>query len=253
MIGRAGLLSGWPEPVRQKAIDLVKDVEPTTGYLPLYDISNAEAAARMAAATVTKTVCTFCGVGCSFDVWTRGREILKVQPQNEGPANSISTCVKGKFGWDFVNAQDRLTRPLVRDGRRFREVSWEEALDVIAERLSATVRDHGSDATSVIGSSKATNEESYLTQKLARQVLGTHNTDNCSRYCQAPATEGLWRTVGYGGDAGSISDIERAELVLIVGSDTAEAHPVIAARIRRAQKSGGHRLIVADLRRHEMA
>lgn len=253
MIGRAGLLSGWPEPVRQKAIDLVKDVEPTTGYLPLYDISNAEAAARMAATTVTKTVCTFCGVGCSFDVWTRGREILKVQPQNEGPANSISTCVKGKFGWDFVNAQDRLTRPLVRDGRRFREVSWEEALDVIAERLSATVRDHGSDATSVIGSSKATNEESYLTQKLARQVLGTHNTDNCSRYCQAPATEGLWRTVGYGGDAGSISDIERAELVLIVGSNTADAHPVIAARIRRAQKSGGHRLIVADLRRHEMA
>lgn len=253
MLGRAGLFTGWPEQARQPTIDLVKAVEPTTGFLPLYVLSNAESQARMAATTVTKTVCTYCGVGCSFDVWTRGREILKVQPQAEGPANSISTCVKGKFGWDHINAEDRLTRPLIRDGSRFREATWDEALDVIAARLRATIDGHGPDAVAVIGSSKATNEESYLTQKLARQVIGTHNTDNCSRYCQAPATEGLWRTVGYGGDAGSISDIERASLVLIVGSNTADSHPVIAARIRRAQKLYGHKIIVADLRRHDMA
>ena len=253
MVGRAGLFTDWPEDTWHASIDLVKAVEPTTGYGPLYALSDAEATARQAATERTKTVCTYCGVGCSFDVETRGREILRVQPQHEAPANSISTCVKGKFGWDFVNAEDRLTRPLVRRGARFVEVPWEEALDEIARRLTEIIDEDGPDAVAVIGSSKTTNEESYLTQKLARQVIGTHNTDNCSRYCQAPATEGLWRTVGYGGDAGSISDMERAELALVVGSNTSESHPVIAARLKRAQKLNGQQHVVADLREHEMA
>ena len=253
MLGRHGLFTAWPGDVREQAIDLVKAIEPTTGYGPLYAVSDAEAKARTATTSRTKTVCTYCGVGCSFEVETHGREILRIQPSEDGPANSISTCVKGKFGWDHINAEDRLTLPLVRDGHRFREVSWEEAFDVVATRLREIVEESGSDSVSVVGSSKATNEESYLTQKLARQVIGTHNTDNCSRYCQAPATQGLWRTVGYGGDAGSISDMERAELVLVVGSNTSESHPVIAARLRRAQKLGGHQIVVADLRRHELA
>jgi formate dehydrogenase major subunit len=253
MLGRHGLFTDWPGDVRDLAIDVVKEVEPTTGYGPLYALSDLEATARMSTTRRTKTVCTYCGVGCSFDVETRGREVLRVQPRHEGPANSISTCVKGKFGWDHVNAADRLTKPLMRRGHRFVEVTWEEALDEVALRLGAIIDEHGPDAIGVIGSSKATNEESYLTQKLARQVIGTHNTDNCSRYCQAPATNGLWRTVGYGGDAGSISDMERAELVLVVGSNTSDSHPVIAARLRRAQKLAGHQLVVADLRRHELA
>jgi formate dehydrogenase major subunit len=253
MLGRAGLFTGLPGDVQAAAIDLVKAAESATGLLPLFDLSTAEAAARRAATTVTKTVCTYCGVGCSFDVYARGREILKVQPREDGPANAISTCVKGKFGWDFVNADDRLTSPLIRDGDRFREASWDEALDLVATRLGAIVAEHGGDATAVIGSSKATNEESYLAQKLARQVLGTHNVDNCSRYCQAPATMGLWRTVGFGGDSGSISDMERASLVMTVGSNTSDSHPVIAARLRRAQKRNGQTLVVADIRRHELA
>ncbi|QWC84656.1 formate dehydrogenase subunit alpha [Nocardioidaceae bacterium] len=253
MVGRHGLMTDWPEETRELAIDLVKDVEPTIGYGPLYEVSRLESKARMSTIDKTKTVCTYCGVGCSFNIETRGREILRVQPSEEAPANNISTCVKGKFGWDYVNAPDRLTTPLIRDGHRFREASWDEAYALIADKMSEIIARDGSDAVSVIGSSKATNEESYLVQKLARQVFGTHNTDNCSRYCQAPATQGLWRTVGYGGDAGSISDIERAELVLIVGSNTAAAHPVIASRVRRSQKLAGHQLIVADLRKHEMA
>lgn len=253
MLGRAGLFTDLPQAVRQPAIDIVKAAEPVTGLGPLFAVSEAEASARMSTTAVTKTVCTYCGVGCSFDVWTRGREVLKVQPQDAGPANAISTCVKGKFGWDYVNATDRLTTPLIRDGNHFREAGWDEALDLIAWRLGQIVADHGPDAAAVIGSSKATNEESYLTQKFARQVLGTHNTDNCSRYCQAPATQGLWRTVGYGGDSGSIADIERASLVLTVGTNTADSHPVIASRIRRAQKLNGQTLVVADLRRHELA
>ena len=104
-----------------------------------------------------------------------------------------------------------------------------------------------------IASSKCTNEEAYLTQKFARAVIGTHNVDNCSRYCQNPATMGLFRTVGHGGDAGGIAELEQADLVLIVGSNTAESHPVLATRIKRAQKRGRMRVVVADLREHEMA
>src|ERR1700674_901571 len=129
-------------------------------------------------------------------------EFMKVEPA-DGPANGVSTCIKGKFAWDFVNSQDRLTTPLIREGDRFREASWDEALDVVATRLAEIKQKNGADALGFISSSKCTNEESYLMQKLARAVIGTNNVDNCSRYCQAPATAGLFRTVGYGGDSGS--------------------------------------------------
>ncbi len=112
---------------------------------------------------------------------------------------------------------------------------------------------HGADALGFIASSKCTNEESYLMQKLSRAVIGTNNVDNCSRYCQSPATTGLFRTVGYGGDSGSIADIEKADLVVIIGSNTAESHPVLATRVKRAHKLHGQKLIVSDLREHEMA
>src|SRR5438552_16436972 len=200
----------------------------------------------------TKTVCTYCGVGCSFDVWTKDRQILKIEPQ-DGPTNGISTCVKGKFGWDFVNSSDRLTKPLIREGNKFREASWDEALGLVARRLAEIKARSGPDSLAFISSSKCTNEESYLMQKLARAVIGTNNMDNCSRYCQSPATIGLFRTVGYGGDSGSIADIEQADLVLIVGSNTAESHPVLATRVKRAHKLHGQKLIVADLRDHELA
>ena len=126
-------------------------------------------------------------------------------------------------------------------------------LDLVARRLGEIKSAHGPDALSFIASSKCTNEEAFLMQKLARAVVGTNNIDNCSRYCQAPATTGLWRTVGYGGDSGSICDIEQADLVAIAGSNTAESHPVLAARVKRAHKLRGQKLIVSDIREHEMA
>ena len=253
MLGQAGHFTGIPAGVRDPSIDLVKSIEPFTGLSPIFALSDAEAAMREGDIKRTKTVCTYCGVGCSFDVLTRGRKILKIDPQTEAPANSISTCVKGKFGWDYVNAKERLTTPLIREGERFREASWEEALAVVATRLHAIKNRHGAHSLGFIGSSKCSNEEAYLIQKLARSVVGTNNVDNCSRYCQAPATVGLWRTVGYGGDAGSIHDIEQAELVIIIGANSAESHPVLATRIKRSQKLHGQTLIVADLRKNELA
>ena len=252
MLGQAGFLTHLSKPALDGMIDVVKQVEPEAGYGSILKVSEAEAAMRESRVRRTKTVCTYCGVGCSFDVWTKDRKILKVEPEH-GPANGISTCVKGKFGWDFINSGDRLTTPLIRDGDQFRPATWAEALTTVARRLSSIKAEHGPDAIGLISSSKGTNEESYLMQKLARAVVGTNNIDNCSRYCQAPATVGLLRTVGLAGDSGSITDIAQAGLVLIVGSNTAESHPVLATRVKSAHKLRGQKLVVADLRAHEMA
>ncbi len=252
MLGHAGFLTGLPQATLDGMIDVVKKMERETGYEAILKISEAEAKMRESRIRRTKTVCTYCGVGCSFDIWTKDRHILKVEPST-GPANGVSTCIKGKFGWDFVNSPDRLTTPLIREGDSFREATWDEAERLIAERFLEIRTKYGPDALGFIASSKCTNEESYLMQKLARAVIGTNNVDNCSRYCQSPATAGLFRTVGYGGDSGSISDIEMADLVVIVGSNTAESHPVLATRVKRAHKLRGQKLIVSDPRKHEMA
>jgi formate dehydrogenase major subunit len=252
ILGQAGYFTGLPSDALKGMIDIVKGVEPELGYGSIMQLSEAEAFMRESQIKRTKTVCTYCGVGCSFDIWTKDRQILKVEPL-DGPANGVSTCIKGKFGWDYVNSPDRLTKPLIRESDKFREATWDEALDLVARRFSEIKAAHGPDALAFISSSKCTNEESYLMQKLARAVIGTNNMDNCSRYCQAPATTGLFRTVGYGGDSGSIKDIEQAGLVVIIGSNTAESHPVLATRVKRAHKLRGQKLIVSDLREHEMA
>jgi formate dehydrogenase major subunit len=252
MLGHAGYLTNIPAGALNDMIDVVKGVEPPIGYGPILALSEMEAEMRNERVKRTKTVCTYCAVGCSFEVWTRDRHILKIEP-TEGPANGISTCVKGKFAWGHINSDDRLVHPLLRDGDGFREVTWDEALDVIEKKFKQVKQDHGPDALAFIASSKTSNEESFLMQKLARAVIGTNNIDNCARYCQNPATMGLQRTVGYGGDTGSISDIETAGLVFIVGANPAENHPVLATRIKRSHKFRGQRLIVADLRKHEMA
>ncbi|ODB63363.1 formate dehydrogenase subunit alpha [Bacillus velezensis] len=251
MLGQAGFMTGIKEDVMEPMIDLVKNVEPD--YTSIFAVSEVEAAMRDKRTKKTKTVCTFCGVGCSFEVWTKGRDILKIQPVSDAPVNAISTCVKGKFGWDFVNSEERITKPLIRKNGAFVESSWEEALDLVASRLGSIKDEHGNGSVGFISSSKITNEDNYVIQKLARQVFETNNVDNCSRYCQSPATDGLFRTVGMGGDAGTIKDIAKAGLVLIVGANPAEGHPVLATRVKRAHKLHGQKLIVADLRRNEMA
>lgn len=251
MLGEAGFMTAIPEPIMTPLIDLVKDVEP--GYSGILAISDAEATMRETRTKKTKTVCTFCGVGCSFEVWTKDRKILKIQPVSDAPANQISTCVKGKFGWDFVNSEERITTPMIRQGDEFVEATWEEALDLVASKFKGIRESHGKDAIGVISSSKITNEDNYVIQKLTRQVFESNNVDNCSRYCQSPATDGLFRTVGMGGDAGTIKDIGSAGLVIIVGANPAEGHPVLATRVKRAHKLHEQKLVVADMRKNEMA
>jgi len=256
MLGHAGYLTGLPKKALDGMIDAVKGIEPSTGYPAILQLSEIESHLRPQMVKRTKTVCTYCGVGCTYDIWTRDRHILKVEP-GPGPTNGISTCVKGKFGWDFVNSPNRLRKPLKRvktgQGETFVEIEWDEALQIVADNFTRIRDQHGPDALAFIASSKCSNEESFLMQKLARAVIGTNNVDNCSRYCQTPASKGLSRTVGIGADSGSIADIEKAGLVIIVGANTAESHPVLATRIKRSHKWRGQRLIVADLRKNEMA
>ncbi|MDQ0245524.1 formate dehydrogenase major subunit [Bacillus fengqiuensis] len=251
MLGEAGYLTGIPANVLEPMIDLTKEVEP--GYSGIFAISEMEAAMRKARIKRTKTVCTYCGVGCSFEVWTKGRDILKIEPQVEAPVNGISTCVKGKWGWDFVNSEERLTKPLIRQGDEFVEATWDEALTLIAEKLGGIKEQYGPDSIGYIASSKCTNEENFLFQKFARAVMGTNNVDNCSRYCQSPATAGLMRTVGIGGDSGTIRDIQQSDLIIVIGANPAESHPVLATRIKRAHKLHGQKLVVVDLRKNELA
>ena len=256
MLGTAGYLTSLPPQALNEMIEFVKGVEPSTGFEPILALSGIESKMREQRVKRTKTVCTYCGVGCSFDIWTRDRDILKVEPAH-GPANGISTCIKGKFAWDFVNAPDRIHKPLKRalvEGKEtFVQIEWDEAIQIVADNFTRIKNEHGPDALGFIASSKCSNEESFLMQKLARAVIGTNNVDNCSRYCQTPASKGLSRTVGYGGDTGSIADIEIADLVIIIGSNTSESHPVLATRVKRSHKHRGQRLIVSDLRKHEMA
>ena len=250
MLGNAGFMTGIEDDLLTPMIDLVKTVEPD--YQTIFAVSEVEAAMRDTRIKKTKTVCTFCGVGCSFEVWTKDHEILKIEPSENAPVNSVSTCVKGKFGWDFVNSKERITSPLIRKGDVFVEASWDEALTLVAEKLGGIKQSYGSDSIGFIASSKMTNEENYLIQKMARQVFGTNNVDNCSRYCQSPASWGLQQTGGIGGDSGTIKDIAGAGLVILVGCAPAEGHPVLATRIKRAQKLHGQKLITVDVRRHEM-
>ncbi|MEG3135909.1 formate dehydrogenase subunit alpha [Rouxiella sp. T17] len=249
----AGPFTSTPPDLKRPMINFVKSLENSIGMGPITGISIMDMAMRQHEIKKTKTVCTYCGVGCTFEMWTRDRHILKIQPVADAPVNGISTCIKGKFGWDFVNSEKRLTTPLIRENGRFRPASWDEALSLVARKLTEIADRDGGDSIGFIGSSKASNEEAYLTQKIARLIFGTNNVDNSSRYCQNPATEGLFRTVGYGGDAGSISDLYQSELIVIVGSNLAENHPVIATRIKQAHKHNGQKLLVVDPRQHEMA
>jgi len=129
----------------------------------------------------TRSTCPYCGVGCQLNYWTKDNEIVKVTSYWGGPPNHGWTCVKGRFGYDFVNHADRLTQPLIKKDGQFVEATWDEALDLVADKLAAIKKQHGGDAIALLSSAKCTNEENYLAQKFTRAVLETNNVDHCAR------------------------------------------------------------------------
>jgi len=212
-----------------------------------------------------RTICPYCGVGCGIYLGTRGRKIVRVRGDKESPVNQGALCVKGRYGVDYVNHPDRLIRPLIRKSdvpkhqipenplEAFREAGWEEALDRLTRRL-VHVRNHcGPDAIGVLSSAKCTNEDNYVLQKFARAVLGTNNVDHCARLCHASTVAAALAAFGDGAMSNSISDIDKADLFFVIGSNTTECHPIIGRKIKRAMRSNGAELIVADPRQIELA
>ena len=212
----------------------------------------------------TETICPYCGVGCSIHVGVRGREIVRVRGGKENGVNQEGLCVKGRFGLDFVNHPDRLTTPLIRRERApkrgngeaisdaFREAEWDEALDRVACELTRIRDGYGPDAIGVVSSAKCTNEENYLIQKFARAVIGTNNVDHCARLCHASTVTAALAAFGSGAMSNSISDIDHADMLFVIGSNTTECHPIIGRRIKRAVRFRGAGLIVADPRITEL-
>ncbi|MBU0681518.1 MAG: formate dehydrogenase subunit alpha [Proteobacteria bacterium] len=200
------------------------------------------------------SVCTYCGTGCNIDLHVKNNVVLEVKSDPRQPPNYGDLCVKGRFGFDFYRHGERLTQPLVRATRQdpFRKASWEEALTLAAAGLKKALAQAGPQGIGVLSSSRCENEVNFVAQKFARLVLGTNNVDNCARVCHAPSVSGLRIALGSGAATNSLASIEKAEVLLICGSNTSEAHPVVAMKVRRAVNNGA-RLIVIDPRRTEMA
>ncbi len=206
-----------------------------------------------------RTTCTYCGVGCQFDfnVNRQTGKITRVTSAPDAPVNGLALCVKGRYGWDFIQSEERLTTPLIRDETAtegkypgFREATWDEALSLVAEKLAYHRDTHGPDSVAYFSSAKCTNEENYLMQKLARAVGKTNNVDHCARLCHASTVTGLAYTLGSGAMSNTIEDTtSEARLFFITGSNTTEQHPVIGTKIRKAIRERGAKLIVADPRK----
>lgn len=205
------------------------------------------------ASRTVKSVCPYCGVGCTIYLGVRGNRIVSVEGDRASPVNKGQLCVKGRFGIpEAVHSPHRLKKPLIKRDGKFFEASWDEALDLIAQKFREIKSRYGGEALGVIASARIANEANYLAQKLARAVLGTNKVDCCARICHAPSVHGLLRSFGSGAMTNSIGEIEDAHTILLIGSNTTEAHPTAGFRIRRAVQRGA-KLIVADPREIELA
>jgi formate dehydrogenase major subunit len=200
----------------------------------------------------TRTVCSYCGVGCEMNVGTRDGHLVAVRPVLDAPVNKGHLCSKGRYAFGFLDATDRVTAPLIREGGAWRTVPWDTAIRHVAERLQEIVTRHGPDTLGMLGSARATNEENYVTQKFARVVLGTNNVDCCARVCHAPSGAALKSMLGTAAATNSFADIERARTILVCGSNTTSCHPIVGARIKQAALRGAN-LVVIDARRIELA
>jgi formate dehydrogenase major subunit len=199
----------------------------------------------------TRTTCSYCGVGCQIDLLSKDNRVVGVEP-GIGHSNAGLLCVKGKFGFNFINHPDRLTTPLIKKDGQFVEASWTEALDLVASKLKDIKRVHGADALAGLASARVTNEENYLFQKMVRATFGTNNVDHCARLCHASTVAGLATTLGSGAMTNSIEEALNTDVFFITGSNTTETHPVFGSRIRQA-KARGAKIIVAEPRRIDLA
>jgi formate dehydrogenase major subunit len=192
------------------------------------------------------TVCPYCGAGCGFFVAVERERAVGIEYMPDHPVGEGALCSKGNASLEILHHQERLTSPLKRKGDGWAKITWDEAIGLVARGIGEAIRDYGPDSVAVLASSKCTNEENYLIQKLAR-LLSTPHIDNCARLCHAPSVVGLNRTLGAAGMTNPIPDIANSRCIFIIGSNLAENHPVISRWVHRA-KDAGAVVIVADPR-----
>ncbi|MFM7211944.1 MAG: formate dehydrogenase subunit alpha, partial [Actinomycetota bacterium] len=200
-----------------------------------------------------ETTCAYCGVGCSFKAELRGDELVRMVPSKSGGANEGHSCVKGRFAWGYATHSDRVLSPLVRDsiGEPWREVSWEEAISFAARRLKEIQAVHGTDSIGGITSSRCTNEEVFVVQKMVRAAFGNNNVDTCARVCHSPTGYGLKTTFGTSAGTQDFKSVAESDVIIVIGANPTDAHPVFGSRMKRRLRQGA-RLIVIDPRRIDL-
>ena len=199
------------------------------------------------------TTCAYCGVGCSFKAELNGDELVRMVPYKHGEANRGHSCVKGRFAYGYANHSDRILNPMIRDKITdpWREVSWEEAIGFTAKRLRDLQAKHGVRSIGGITSSRCTNEETYLVQKMIRSTFGNNNTDTCARVCHSPTGYGLKTTFGTSAGTQNFDSVEETDVVIIIGANPTDGHPVFASRLKKRLRAGA-KLIVIDPRRTDI-
>ena len=195
------------------------------------------------------TTCAYCGVGCSFKAEMRGDQVVRMVPWKDGKANHGHSCVKGRFAWGYATHADRITKPMIRDDITdpWREVSWDEAIGFAAGKLKGIQKKYGRKSIGGITSSRCTNEEVWLVQKMIRAAFGNNNTDTCARVCHSPTGYGLKSTYGTSAGTQDFDSVEEADVILVIGANPTDAHPVFASQMKRRLRQGA-KLIVADPR-----
>ncbi len=200
----------------------------------------------------TRTVCTYCGVGCNLNVTSKGDEIIAITSPYDAEANLGHTCLKGRYAFKFYNHPDRLRSPMIKRNGEFEEVSWDEAYEFIVEKFNQIKSENGPDAIAGISSARTPNEENYLMQKFMRAVIGTNNIDCCARVCHSPTALGMQRAFGTGAATNSIEDLAFTDCILVIGANPTAAHPVTGARIKQRMMKGVTGIVI-DPRKIELA
>ncbi len=204
------------------------------------------------------TTCAYCGVGCTLRAEMRGQQLVRMVPWKDGKANRGHSCVKGRFAWGYAHHKDRILSPMIRESidQPWREVGWDEAIGFAASRLRAIKDNHGARALGGITSSRCTNEETFLVQKLVRSGFGTNNVDTCARVCHSPTGYGLKTAFGTSAGTQDFDSVDAADVILVIGANVTDAHPVFASRMKRRLRGQGSKrgakLIVIDPRRIDL-
>ena len=196
-----------------------------------------------------KTTCAYCGVGCSFNAEMQGEEVVRMTPNKDGGANHGHSCVKGRFAWGYTTHKDRITTPMIRKSIKdpWKKVSWEEAINYAASEIKRIQKKYGFDSVGAISSSRCTNEEVYLMQKLVRAAYGNNNIDTCARVCHSPTGYGLKATIGESSGTQNFDSVMKADVIMIIGANPTDGHPVFASQMKRRLREGA-KLIIIDPR-----